>query len=156
MEQKNDYRLIIMILAGVLLIIAIQKIYFSSAAQERRMLNYINEINQKCPIMLDNETQLEKLEILNETKEIVYTCVLINSIMDSIIIANYEKQKLPLLLENTKTDPNKRIFRANNMTISYIYKDKNDELIFKCSLLPETYNVNAKNKNSSKDKKREK
>jgi hypothetical protein len=152
MEQKKDYRIIIILLAGILLIIAIQKIYFSTAAQERRILDTVNDINQKCPLMLDNDTQLQSLEIINEKHEIIYKCVLINIIKDSININDYEEHTIPLMIENTKSDPNKRIFRANKMTITYHYKDKDDNFILKHSVSPEIYNINDKNKNNIEKK----
>jgi hypothetical protein len=137
--MKRDYKVIIVMLFGILAVIAIQRVYFSDAGREQRLLKVVSDLNQKCPMTLDKETELEGVAILKDSLEVIYTCVLINSIKDSVSISDFREHIEPIVMSNTRDSLEFRPFRAKNMTVSYVYKDKNGDFILKISIPSEKY-----------------
>ena len=66
-------------------------------------------------------------------------------------IFDFEEYIQPKIIENIKNKHEFRPFRAKKMTISYMYKDKYDNLILKISVAPEQYMQNKKNEEVNKN-----
>lgn len=97
-----------------------------------------NELNKQCPFMVDKETILDNaLPLPDNTVQYNYT--LINSIKDSMDINSFIEYMGPLTINQVKTEPGLKIYRDNNCTMIYCYKDKNGIYIHKFYVVPENY-----------------
>jgi hypothetical protein len=83
-----------------------------------------NELNKNLPIMMDSETRLDSTMAL-PGKEYVYFISLINYAVDEIDIEDFEKEIKQNLINNARTNSSMEIFRNNNVTLIYVYRDKN-------------------------------
>lgn len=141
-EQDNKKRLnlkfIIGLTLGLIVAILVQQYFFKPPSLDKRMMNVASELNKTCPIMIDAETRLDNAVALPE-KTFQYNYTLINMDKDSIDIERLEEYLKPLILNSVKTNPDLKSFRDNNITMSYNYKDKNSNHIFKLIFTPEIY-----------------
>ena len=137
--MKNDYKLIMVLLVVFLAVIAIQKMLNNPAESQKRMLKVVESIKQTCPVIIDDETRLDSITLVSGYAEIVFYHTLLYMVNDTSIIAEFEERMNPLIIENTRNNPDLRIFRINNMVISNGYMDKNGEFMCKISVSPEVY-----------------
>jgi hypothetical protein len=91
---------------------------------DKILVEAANELNKNLPIMMDSETRLDSTMAL-PGKEYVYSISLINYTIDEINIEEFEKKIKPNLINNARTNSNMEIFRNNNVTLIYVYRDKN-------------------------------
>ena len=98
----------------------------------------IKKINQKCPRMVDEETQLLKVELLNETG-IAYHYVLVNVYRQNVDTQEFRKQLWPGILSAFRTSPELQDFREKQAPFEYRYYDRNKDLIYAFKIGPEQY-----------------
>ena len=147
-KKKNDYKIIIIMIVLFTIIISIQKTYYGSAALERRMLKSVNEINLSCPVMVDENMNIRLDSVsVGEYKEIIYNCTLIDMIKDSMNIQVFEDYISPVITDNIASNPEYRIYKDNNVTISHYYKDRNGESILGFLTPPEAYKLDTRTEN---------
>ncbi len=96
------------------------------------------EINKKCPMVVDKDTRLDNTLVLSN-KTIQYNYTLVNLEKEETDIEVLEKEFIPLLLKDVKTNPGLKIFRDRDVTLSYYYKDKNGDFILNFKATPELY-----------------
>lgn len=97
-----------------------------------------DEINKTCPMMIDSDTQLDKVENF-PGKIFQYTYTLINSTKADYDSIQFDSLMKSYVIENIKTNPDLQIFRDNNVTIINNYKDKTGMLIERIIVIPEQY-----------------
>jgi len=144
--MKNDYRIIIVMIVALIAVIALQKTILNPASKNHKyMLKTIDNINQSCPMVINDETRLDSIALKSDSTEIVYYNTLLSIINDTMDIVNFEEILKPLIIENIKSNLNLRIFRVNNMVITNNFMDKNGEFICEISVTPEIYKSNETN-----------
>ena len=97
-----------------------------------------NEMNKSCPMMVDEETRLDKVTLPSKTV-FQYNYTLINyekTEIDTVKIKNSLEQNIIRL---TKTNPQMQYQRENNVTMNYIYNDKNGDYLMSIIITPELY-----------------
>jgi hypothetical protein len=88
--------------------------------------------------MMDSETRLDSTMAL-PGKEYMYFISLINYTIDEIDIDMFKKEIKQNLINNVKTNSNMETFRSNNVTLSYVYRDKDMNEIIRIKVTPEDY-----------------
>lgn len=97
-----------------------------------------NKLNKTCPILVDSETQLDNVEIVNgDTFKYNYT--LLHSIRSEMDMEGTVKYLEPLLVKQVKSNSAMAIYRENKITMAYYYYDKNGDLAFKIIVSPDKY-----------------
>lgn len=100
-----------------------------------------NEINKRCPMMVDKDTQIDNVIYLPDNT-FQYNYTLLNykkSTTDTIELINY---LTPVLLNQAKTNPGMKAFLATKVNLSYCYKDKSGIYLFRILLTPNQYENN--------------
>ena len=105
---------------------------------DKVLVKTANELNKNLPMMMDSETRLDTTMAL-PGKEYVYYISVINYTVDEIDIEIFGNEIKPNLLNNVKTNSNMETFRENNVTLSYVYRDKNKNEIIRIKITPEDY-----------------
>lgn len=98
-----------------------------------------DENNKRCPIMVDKETRLDNMAALFG-RVVQYNYTFVNSKRSEINIKELEKQMIPEIKNNVRTNPGLKEFRQLKVTFVYDYKDKFGNHIFNFSILPNEYN----------------
>ena len=110
---------------------------FRKPAFDKAMVEYANEINKTCPMMLDNATRLDNVITLpGNIFQYNYTIAMVK---DSINIDELKKYLEPNIINGVKTQPQMKIIRDNKVTVNYNYKDKSGVYLFTISVKPDQY-----------------
>jgi hypothetical protein len=142
MENKTNKKKAIGMIVGaaafLIAYFAVQQVFFKPPTFDKQMMQIASELNKSCPIMVDAETQLDNaVAIPDNTFQYNYTLVSMErATFDISELKNYLQ---PIILNNIKTNPDLKIFRDNDVTMAYSYKDKNGEHLFKLTFKPENY-----------------
>ena len=97
-----------------------------------------NEMNKSCPMMVDEETRLDKVTLQSKTV-FQYNYTLINyekTEIDTVKIKSNLEQNIIQLI---KTNPQMEYQRQNKVTMNYIYNDKNGDYLMSIIITPELY-----------------
>jgi len=103
---------------------------------ESQLKAIAKETNTECPKMLDNWTRLDKCAATGGANFEYHLTILQIAITDT---TNFKSQLKPQLLQVLKTNPSLKIFRDNDVTIKYIYNDKDGKYIFSETIIPQEY-----------------
>jgi hypothetical protein len=105
------------------------------------MMSAANELNKSCPLMVDQDTRLDNAIALPDNK-FQYNYTLVNFEKESLNVDELKGNLVPSIINNVKTNPGMKIFRDNNATIVYSYKDKKSIFLFEIIITPDQYNSN--------------
>jgi len=110
----------------------------SSNAPDKGLVKMTEEINKKCPMMIDAETRLDITTALpNKTFMYEYTFINYeNGMIDTTLMKNYI---MPNAINVIKTNPALKYFRDSKATVKYSYKDKNGNYMFSFAVTPKDY-----------------
>ncbi len=143
-KKKNKAgRIWMIVIFAFLLIIAagffaIQHFITSGGLFDKGMEMIANEMNKSCPVMVDNETRLDNVEIIpGNIFQFNYTLVNIeNASIDTTQVKTYLE---PLIIQNIKSSPQMTLQKERKTTMKFVYKDKNGDYLFQISVAPEKY-----------------
>lgn len=133
LKKKRTTRITIIVGIALLLVFLVLQILFNKPSTDYDdMTKAANEINKKCPIMVDSITRFDNSAALtNNVFQFNFTVTNADKL-------NYDTNALqsavrPLTLNALKTDPKYKLYRKNNTTLSLVYHDKNGSYL--CSIL---------------------
>ncbi len=110
---------------------------FRKSSFDKEMIEYANEMNEICPMMVDNVTRLDNvINLPGNIFQYNYTLALVK---DSINIVELKDYIEPNIINGVKTQPQMKILRDNKVTVNYNYKDKSGEYLFTISVKPDQY-----------------
>lgn len=109
-----------------------------TALVEQQLLVSVQQTNENCPIMLDNDTKLEGV-MFHEGPELEYRYTMVN-----ILAQDYDGETVqPVveksIIENIKKDETLAFAKANGVTFTYIFNDKNGDFLLKVKVTPDKY-----------------
>ncbi len=137
-NKSNQLKTIIGVAVGILTYFLVQQFLLAPPSLDKVLMNAASEINKSLPIMVDSETQLDNtIALPNNIFQYHYT--LINNTVDEIDIEEMENGLKQMLANNMRNNPDMKTFRENNVTMNYMYKDRNGNFITKISITPSEY-----------------
>lgn len=139
-EKKNRtplWTLLGLIFGATVTIVLLNYSNFTQPSFDKMMVKISNDMNKNCPYMVDKETRLDNTAAVGNT--IAYNYTLINMGINDIDLASIKNYMEQTLVNNTKTNPDMKVFRENNATIDYNYKDKDGVFLFKVQVTPDKY-----------------
>lgn len=139
-EKKNRtplWTLLGLIFGATVTIVLLNYSSFTQPSFDKMMVKISNDMNKNCPYMVDKETRLDNTIAVGNT--IAYNYTLINMGINDIDLASIKNYMEQTLVNNTKTNPDMKVFRENNATIDYNYKDKDGVFLFKVQVTPDKY-----------------
>ena len=137
-KKKKTINLIVGLVVGLTVAVFINQIIFKAPSFDKQMMSAASQINESCPIMLDQDTRLDNTMALPENT-FQYNYTLVNMIKDSIDIKGLEEYLKPNILNNIKTNPDLKAYRDNKVTMAYFYRDKNGEFVLKIAVTADQY-----------------
>ena len=88
--------------------------------------------------MIDQYTRLDNT-VAFPNKSFQYNYTLINMDKSEVNLDTVKKYIEPGIINNVKTNPDLKIYRENNTTMIYNYRDKNGVFVLKIAVTPEMY-----------------
>jgi len=143
MEQKKltnrkSIGIISSMIAFGLSYFAVQQLFFKQPSFDKVIVQAVNEINKTCPIMVDQYTRFDSAEALPE-KTIQYNYTLVDIDKSEVNLDIIKKNVEPGIINNVRTSPEMELYRKNNTTFIYYYKDKNGVFVYKFPVTPVMY-----------------
>ena len=111
---------------------------FLKSSIDKVLMAAASEINESCPVMIDNATRLDNAIAL-PGKIFQYNYTLVNTLKDSINIEEIRNYLEPTIINFVKTSPDMKTMRDNKTTINYYYKDKSGKYLLTISVEPKLY-----------------
>lgn len=105
---------------------------------EKNMAKYVKETNSKCPIMIDDYSRCDSVNILSE-KTLQFNYALVSIVKSDVEFEVIKEELETNLVSNVKNSHNFKIFRENKIAIMYSFKDKNGAFIGKILIEPKQY-----------------
>lgn len=99
------------------------------------------DVNKKCPQMLDSETRLDGISV-EEPNTLIYNYTLVNAEVSDADTHQFYLAMWPGLLSYIKVSKEMEKLRENQTIIHYVYKNKNDKLFYRFKIYPKDYNIN--------------
>ena len=99
-------------------------------------------VTEQCPMELDEATTLMKLDYKEDQHAFEYTYLFSGSVyeeMDAQDRAVAQKTAEDMLKEKLTTHQLVSQIQADNLTLIYVYKDKNGKVLFTVTLEPDKY-----------------
>lgn len=110
-----------------------------SSEQYMEKLSAIAEdVNQKCPKMLDSETRLDGIDV-REPNVLVYRYTLVNFLSENVDTALFRRALWPGILSTVKVSADMKVLREAETVIEYAYRDKNNASIYTFRITPDLY-----------------
>ncbi len=140
-NQKNNKKTvgtIVGLAVGLIVYFLVKQFVFAPQSFDKVMMKAASEINESCPIMIDQDTRLDNAIALPDNI-LQYNYTLVNLVKDSVDLKAFEDYMQPMILNNVKTNPDLKIYRDNKTTMAYNYKDMNGVYITKISITADQY-----------------
>lgn len=139
MERKKKLliRKIVQIIIVVILI-SIAQHYFIKDKSAEIITSLVTKYNTACPIMISNDIRMESVNSL-PNNIVQYDFTLVHIQKESIDIKALKTEVEKEIMAISKTNPSLELFRDNNSTVIYNYKDRNQKKLFNITLTPEMY-----------------
>jgi hypothetical protein len=126
------------LLVCVLLLLAVQKIFFNHPSYDKEVRKFVKGMNKTCPTMVDPETRLDKvLAFADNNLQFNYT--LVHMIKDSLPIPRLKSYMEPVIINKIKNTGSLRKLLDKKLTWIYSYNDKNGDFIFKVTYTPDQF-----------------
>ena len=140
-NQKNTKKTvgtIVGLAVGFIVYFLVKQFVFAPPSFDKVMMKAASEINESCPIMVDQDTRLDNA-IVFPNNILQYNYTLVNWVKDSIDLKAFKDYMQPMILNNVKTNPDLKLYRDNKTTMAYHYKDMNGLFITKISITADKY-----------------
>jgi hypothetical protein len=98
-----------------------------------------DELNEKCPKMIDSETRLDGIGV-KEPNTLVYNYTLVNLLSQNVDTTEFYRALWPGIISTIKVSVEMKKLREHHTTIEYFYQDKNKVPIYTFRIGPEAYN----------------
>ena len=98
----------------------------------------VNDMNRKCPMMIDSETRLDKISV-DDPSFLSYHYSLVNIEASRVDTHQFRLAMWPGLLSTIRLSPEMQKLREEEVTIRYYYNDKNQEPISVFVFAPADY-----------------
>ncbi len=142
-QRKSSVKLIfVSIIAAVVgSLVAGQFFDSGSASIEKKLVKASNEVNQRCPILLDKETRLDTT-VAGPGKKFTYFYTLIH--VSSADVPDGGKEKFidamrPRIVNNVRTNKDLQPFRDVKVKMVYIYKTNDNKEFARIPVSPADY-----------------
>ena len=137
-NKKQILSLLIGVLAFGISFFGVKTLFHNSLSFDKAMMTIASDINESCPIMIDNVTRLDNTIALPDNV-FQYNYTLVDLEKNEINIDELREYIEPNVINNVKTNPDMKEFKDNKVTMAYNYKDKNGVFVLKINVTPDLY-----------------
>lgn len=144
MESKNKklyFQIILFTITFIVAFFGTQYLIKRFKSNDNELKKTADDINKSCPVMIDQETRLDRVAFLNDTL-FQYNYTLVNIAKND---TNFNIEKVKQFVEsqsqeNLDNNAAMKYQRENYVSLMYQYKDKNNKDLF-------NFTIRSKNKN---------
>lgn len=111
----------------------------SQEGVDNKALKVVAQFNSKCPMMIDQETRMDGIEVKNGNT-IVYKYTLINLFAAKVDTARFNLALRPGIINTIKTNAELNELKRIKSSFEYYYKDREGKFIYSFVITPEDYN----------------
>ena len=111
----------------------------SQEGVDNKALKVVAQFNSKCPMMIDQETRMDGIEVKNGNT-IVYKYTLINLFAAKVDTARFNLALRPGIINTIKTNAELNELKRIKSSFEYYYKDRDGKFIYSFLITPEDYN----------------
>jgi hypothetical protein len=123
---------------GVSVALLVQYVFFSAPSYEQELKRAAVEINKSGPVMVDEDTRLDRVEV-EEGNILRYAYTLVNMSKADITIEKFKATLTPVIVEDVRTNPQMAINREHHTTLKYSYFDREKNFLFDIVVTPHMY-----------------
>lgn len=142
-RKKSSVKVIFFSILGAVIgsFIATQFFAGGGISVEKKLLKASNEVNQRCPILLDKETRLDTT-VAGPGKKFTYFYTLIH--LSSADVRDGGKEKFldvmrPRIVNNVRTNKDLQPFRDVKVKMVYIYRTNDNKEFARIPVSPADY-----------------
>ena|SRR5688572_23902767 len=137
-QKKKNIGVIVGVATFLVVSVVVQQLFFKPATFDKAMMEAASELNKSCPLMVDQDTRLDNAAAM-PGNVFQYNYTLVNYDQSEIVPDTLKKYLEPGIINTIRTNPDMKIYRDNNVTIAYQYKDKNGVFLLKILVKPDQY-----------------
>lgn len=115
----------------------VQQLFFKSDT-ESAIVAAARKLNESCPMMVDAVTRLDSVASVSD-KVFQYHYTTLNFSRTEVDLDTLKKYMASSVINNVRTNPSMKVFRDNEITLLYAYRDQRGELFYTLSVTPEMY-----------------
>jgi len=143
-QSKRKQNIILLIVIGVALALAIFfQFYLSEDADEIKteVTELVTKYNKNCPLTIQEGIRLDSvsLPLLPDERAVQYNLTLMNVEKETAEINIIRTEIEKSILSTAKANPGLQVFRDNDYSLIYNYKDKKNVFLFSIKILPDQY-----------------
>lgn len=143
-QSKRKQNIILFIGIGVALALSIFfQFYLSEDADEVKteITELVAKYNKNCPLTIQEGIRLDSVSLprLPDESAVQYNLTLLNVEKETAEINVIKTEIEKSLISTAKANPGLQVFRDNDYTLIYNYKDKKKVFLFDVKILPDQY-----------------
>ena len=139
-QPTKKKRLVVLVISAIVALSLTLVLFYSfkDPVADKEMTELIAKYNENCPLIIQEGIQLESVSLPKE-KVVQYNLTLVNVKKETAEIDVIKKNIEESLISTTKENPGLKVFRDQNYTLIYNYKDLKNEYLFEVVITPQQY-----------------
>jgi hypothetical protein len=143
-KNKRKQNILLLIVIGIAVALAVYFQFFLSENKgevKTEITALVAKYNKNCPLKIQEGIRLDSvsLPILPEETVVQYNLTLLNVDKETAEIEVIKSEIEKSLISTAKENSGLQVFRDNDYTLLYRYKDKNKVFLFDVKILPDQY-----------------
>lgn len=147
MQDKKTKRKQNILLFGIIGIAVALAVYFQFFLSETKgevkteITELVAKYNKNCPLKIQEGIRLDSVSLpkVTDEKDVQYNLTLLNVEKETAEIDVIQTEIEKSLISTAKANPGLQVFRDNDYTLIYSYKDKKNVFLFDVKILPDQY-----------------
>lgn len=143
-KTKRKQNILLLTVIGIAVALAVYFQFFLSENKvevKAEITELVAKYNKNCPLKIQEGIRLDSVSLPNlpEEKVVQYNLTLLNVEKETAEIAVIKTEIQKSLISTAKANPGLQVFRDNDYTLIYSYKDKKKVFLFDVKILPDQY-----------------
>jgi hypothetical protein len=143
-KTKRKQNILLLAVIGIAVVLAVFfQFHLSESKGEVKVevTELVAKYNKNCPLKIQEGIRLDSVSLPNVTdeKDVQYNLTLLNVEKESAEIDVIQTEIEKSLISTAKANPGLQVFRDNDYTLIYSYKDKKNVFLFDVKIIPDQY-----------------
>lgn len=143
-KTKRKQNILLLAVIGIAVALAVFfQFHLSESKGEVKVevTELVAKYNKNCPLKIQEGIRLDSVSLPNVTdeKDVQYNLTLLNVEKETAEIDVIKTEIEKSLISTAKANPGLQVFRDNDYTLIYSYKDKKNVFLFDVKILPDQY-----------------
>ncbi|KQX15101.1 hypothetical protein [Flavobacterium sp. Root420] len=143
-KNKRKQNILLLLVIGIAVILAVYFQFFLSESRgevKTEITELVAKYNKNCLLKIQEGIQLDSVSLPNlpEEKAVQYNLTLLNVDKQTAEVNVIRNEIGKSLISTAKANPRLQVFRDNDYTLIYSYKDKKNVFLFEVKILPDQY-----------------